>query len=132
MVTIFEDLSNELLFDIFEYFDAYQLYLTFGQLNGRLNMLLAKARVHFDLNPIPSNEFSSFARALNRNHIVSFTSRHLEKTRSWLFDNDEVLQQFSKICALTLFDVSYGIINRLHERLPILKSTLIYVNIAGM
>ncbi|CAF0985716.1 unnamed protein product [Rotaria sordida] len=130
IVTIFEDLSNELLFDIFEYLDAYQLYLTFGQLNGRFNLLLATSRVHFDLDPIPLNEFPSFTLSLNFNHILSFTSRNLEKTRSWLFDNNEVLQQFSKIRALTLFDVTYGIINRLHERLPSLKSTLIYANIA--
>ncbi|CAF3774124.1 unnamed protein product [Adineta steineri] len=129
-MTIFEDLSNELLFNIFEYFDAYQLHLTFGQLNNRFNSLLTKVRVHFDLDPIPLNEFFSFALSLNHHHILSFTSRKLEKTRSWLFDNDEVLQQFSKICALTLFDVTYGIINRLHERLPSLKSTLIYVNVA--
>ncbi|CAF1397839.1 unnamed protein product [Adineta steineri] len=131
-ITIFEDLSNELLFNIFEYFDAYQLHSTFRQLNNRFNSLLTKVRVHFDLDPIPLNEFFSFVLSLNHHQILSFTSRKLEKTRSWLFDNDDVLQQFSKISALTLFDVTYGIINRLHERLPSLKSTLIYVNVAGM
>ncbi|CAF2003591.1 unnamed protein product [Rotaria magnacalcarata] len=129
-MAMFEDLSNELLFNIFEHFDAYQLHFTFGQLNYRFNSLLANARVHFDLDPIPLNEFASFALSLNANHILSFNSRTLEKTRSWLFDNNEVLQQFSKIRALTLLNVSYGIINRLHERLPSLKSILIYVKIA--
>ncbi|CAF5180103.1 unnamed protein product, partial [Rotaria magnacalcarata] len=131
IMAMFEDLSNELLFNIFEHFDAYQLHFTFGQLNYRFNSLLANARVHFDLDPIPLNEFASFALSLNANHILSFNSRTLEKTRSWLFDNNEVLQQFSKIRALTLLNVSYGIINRLHERLPSLKSILIYVKIAG-
>ncbi|CAF5073036.1 unnamed protein product, partial [Rotaria magnacalcarata] len=131
IMAMFEDLSNELLFNIFEHFDAYQLHFTFGQLNYRFNSLLANARVHFDLDPIPLNEFASFALSLNANHILSFNSRTLEKTRSWLFDNNEVLQQFSKIRALTLLNASYGIINRLHERLPSLKSILIYVKIAG-
>ena len=131
-MTIFEDFPNELLYNIFEYFDVYQLYLTFGQLNSRFSWLLADAPVHFNLDPIPLNEYPLFALSLNLSNILSFTSRNIEKTGSWLFDNNEVLQQFSKIRALTLFDVTYGMINRLHERLPSLKNTLIYVNIAGM
>ncbi|CAF2528366.1 unnamed protein product [Rotaria sp. Silwood2] len=130
IVTIFENLSNELFLNIFEYFDAYQLHLTFGQLNSRFNSLLDNARLHFDLDSIPLHEFSSFSLSLNFNNILSFTSRNLDKTRSWLFDNNEVLQQFSLIRALTLVNVTYGIINRLHERLPNLKNTLIYVSIS--
>lgn len=126
-----EDLSNELLFHIFEYFDAYHLYFTFGQLNNRFSALIASADIHFDLDPIPLNEFAYFALSLNVSHILSFTSRTLEKTRSWLFDNNDALQQFSRIRAITLVDVSYGIINRLIERLPGLKSTLIYVRVVG-
>ncbi|CAF3770695.1 unnamed protein product [Rotaria sp. Silwood1] len=131
MVTIFEDLSNELILNIFEYFNVYQLYITFGQLNGRFSSLLNNARLHFDLDPIPMNEYASFSLLLQPMNILSFTSRNLEKTRSWLFYNNDALQQFSKIRALTLVNVTYGIINRLHERLPTLKNTLIYVNISG-
>ena len=48
--TRFESLSNDLLFDIFEYLDVYSLFNAFSGLNGRLNELLRSTPVHYESN----------------------------------------------------------------------------------
>ena len=44
-LTKFEDLSNEILFDIFEYLQGEELFTTFGGLNYRINSILNDNRV---------------------------------------------------------------------------------------
>ena len=43
----FEDLPNELILDLFDYFDLLNLLLTFYNLNNRLNTLLGQSRKNF-------------------------------------------------------------------------------------
>ena len=56
IVNQFESLSNELLLDIFEYLDVYNLYQTFYGLNHRLNNLLRLANLHIQSNSLYNNQ----------------------------------------------------------------------------
>ncbi|CAF3384046.1 unnamed protein product [Rotaria sp. Silwood1] len=51
-----ESLSNELILDIFEYFDAYNLYEAFYGLNHRINSVLQSARLHILYDPSSENK----------------------------------------------------------------------------
>ncbi|CAF3412323.1 unnamed protein product [Rotaria sp. Silwood1] len=51
-----ESLSNELILDIFEYFDAYNLYEAFYGLNHRINSVLQSARLHILYDPSNENK----------------------------------------------------------------------------
>jgi hypothetical protein len=50
MVIVLEILSNEVLMQIFEYFDAYHLFKAFFNLNSRFNQLLKDYRLRLKLN----------------------------------------------------------------------------------
>jgi hypothetical protein len=45
-ITQFEDLSNELFFEIFEYFHALDLFITFSSLNKRISSILSVTQLH--------------------------------------------------------------------------------------
>ena len=45
MATNFESMSNELLMDLFEYYDLYALLISFSSLNSRIDHLLRHSQV---------------------------------------------------------------------------------------
>lgn len=51
MISCIEDLSNELLYEIFEYFDADVLYEAFGHLNSRFHHLLFHSTFSLKVRP---------------------------------------------------------------------------------
>ncbi|CAF0744625.1 unnamed protein product [Didymodactylos carnosus] len=61
-VTTFEDLSDELCMDIYEYLDAYQLFDAFQGLNYRFNHILNdnRLRLHSDSNNISDEKFNEY------------------------------------------------------------------------
>lgn len=72
-ISTFETMSNELLMEIFEYFDLYSLYLTFYSLNYRFDSIICHSQVHVNLNQINPLYFTSF--------IGQFIHSNIEKGR---------------------------------------------------
>ena len=72
-ISTFETMSNELVMEIFEYFDLYSLYLTFYSLNYRLDSIIYHSQVHVNLNKINPLYFTSF--------IGQFIQSNIEKGR---------------------------------------------------
>ena len=67
MLTRFEDLPNELLVDIFSYFDVPNLYSTFWSLNRRLNNVLASLRnLSLRIDETQSDCIETFAEQVSR------------------------------------------------------------------
>ncbi|CAF4952474.1 unnamed protein product, partial [Rotaria sp. Silwood1] len=51
-ISTLETMSNELVMELFEYFDLYSLYLTFYSLNSRFNSIICHCQVHVSLDKI--------------------------------------------------------------------------------
>ena len=63
-ITKLEDLSTELLYEIFEYFDDYQVYQIFFQLNSRFSSFVLHwiLPIHIDLSSMSRTAFNLYRR----------------------------------------------------------------------
>ncbi|CAF3989158.1 unnamed protein product [Rotaria sordida] len=50
MITCFEDLSNEMFYELFDFFDSYDIYEIFSNLNSRFNHLIIHSSLPLRLN----------------------------------------------------------------------------------
>ena len=81
IITRLEDLSVEVLMEIFVYFTAYEIYLSFSQLNNRLNLILKSLPnlvlvIHKHLDPSVLSFFYSFkAPPLKKSQFSSKKSK---------------------------------------------------------
>ena len=116
-----ENLANELLFDLFQYFDSIHLIYAFCGLNSRFNNLLF---IHFqthslDFRSVSKHHFEN----ISQEHILSIANQIVSLG---LFSNDEtptialyfsryfMLKQFNYLQSLSLCDVnSPYILNRI-------------------
>ena len=116
-----ENLANELLFDLFQYFDSIPLIHAFCGLNSRFNNLLS---IHFqthslDFRSVSKHHFEN----ISREHILSIANQIVSLG---LFNNDEtptvalyfsryfMLKQFNYLQSLSLCDInSPYILNRI-------------------
>ncbi|CAF1628641.1 unnamed protein product, partial [Adineta ricciae] len=76
----FEDLSNELFYEIFDYFDSWSLYKAFANLNIRFQNLLFNCSYRFKINVshLEKSDIDAFCRKFlipNRHRIVSLHLR---------------------------------------------------------
>ncbi|CAF4421291.1 unnamed protein product, partial [Adineta steineri] len=60
-ITTIEHFSNEIFYEIFEYFDAYVIFNGFSNLNNRFQLLLHSSltRLKLDDNRLPSKKLFS-------------------------------------------------------------------------
>ncbi|CAF4099698.1 unnamed protein product, partial [Adineta steineri] len=77
-----EDLSSELFCEIFDYLNAFDLFLAFSSLNSRISSIIKLTRLHVIIDP-------EYCRSQ-----IKFMSRHLA------FHSDQIisLNIFDKIC----------------------------------
>src|SRR4051794_32011620 len=109
LATTLEDMSNELLMEIFELFDWCSLYFSFSSINSRFDAILAYCHsIQVDLDSIPSNKILPH---LDR-HLLSFDPHRIMALRSsinrhikFVLCNDSILDHFSFICSLTLINI---------------------------
>ena len=74
--TCLEDLSSELLFEVFDYLDGCDIYVAFGGLNNRFNNLLfdSSLMLKINLSSTPQSRIERSCRDLiipNRNRLLS-------------------------------------------------------------
>ncbi|CAF2114621.1 unnamed protein product [Rotaria magnacalcarata] len=58
----FENLANEIIYEIFEYLDVYDIYYGFYYLNNRFKNLVSNSNIHFQVNisTISKSNFESY------------------------------------------------------------------------
>lgn len=115
----FESLSNDTIFDIFDYFDGTELFYTFYGLNSRFNWLLYKEYrpFRFNFRSISKRKFD----AICQQHLPLIADQVITLS---LFDDDDTPQQiyqfYSYFSSITQFvnlrALSISNINT-HERL---------------
>ncbi|CAF3338585.1 unnamed protein product [Rotaria sp. Silwood2] len=81
-VTQFEDLSNDIFLEIFDYLDAVNIFFAFTSLNSRISSILNLINLHVNI------------RSTHYHHQVKFLSNHLK------FHSDQVisLKIYDEIC----------------------------------
>ncbi|CAF3742278.1 unnamed protein product [Rotaria sp. Silwood1] len=135
MITKFEQLPNELILTCFSYFNFYELYEIFSNLNQRFNQLIQyESKLYINLDSIPNTKFLTFCLnlnqfiATNRNYPVSVIA-HDKYKLNFIFYDDLFKDKFSKLKSLTLSNITvetiYSIIfettAKLYESLRRLK-----------
>ena len=119
--TCFEDLSNELYLDIFEYIEGFALYEAFSNLNTRFEIILADRSIRLKINPnwLFTNVQDRLINLINttRDRIIS-----LRLTRLTL--NAETLSRFTNNSSFSrLESLHLGDINS-NQCIPLLISLL--------
>lgn len=93
-LTTFENLSNELLYEIFDYLGSIGSHIIFSKLNKRFACLLNKSPLPIILR------ISDFDRFDIRQVCRDFIVPHKERVRSIRFSGDDDIQRFYDSCYL--------------------------------
>jgi hypothetical protein len=75
-ITQFEDLSNELFLEIFEYFHALDLFITFSSLNKRISSILSVTQLHIIITKLHCHyqmQILSSYLTHNAHQVISIT-----------------------------------------------------------
>ncbi|UJR32912.1 hypothetical protein I4U23_020373 [Adineta vaga] len=62
--TILEDLSNELIYEVFDYLSFRDIFIAFGKVNGRLKNLIDNYSHYLNLQQHTSNDIQIFPRSI--------------------------------------------------------------------
>ncbi|CAF4045351.1 unnamed protein product [Adineta steineri] len=132
-VSYFEDLSNEIIYEIFEYFDFYYIYKTFSNLNQRFVNLIINSNLPININ-ISSISKSTFQRYYtnkiipNRHRIKSLRITNSFSVDIILSPQDN-LSKLTRLETLILTNISSSYLRNLQYliNLPKLSSlTIVY------
>jgi hypothetical protein len=132
IASVFEDMSNELWMEIFDFLDWYSLYLSFQSLNSRFDAVLANYHtICVDLDCIPSNKIISHLGqqlpSLDPHRIMALRSSVNWHTKLILRD-DFILHRFINIRSLTLINLEYKTATILYEdRIYHILMNLVYL-----
>ncbi|UJR14501.1 hypothetical protein I4U23_001497 [Adineta vaga] len=90
MTTCFEDLSNELFYEIFDYFDICYTYETFAQLNNRFYQL-----IHYSTIPLAFN-FSLLSKKTFQHRCNSIVQPNIHRIQSLCLSHHLLIDEFFK------------------------------------
>ncbi|CAF0882408.1 unnamed protein product [Didymodactylos carnosus] len=115
MPTIFEDMYNDLFYQLFDYLDAYDIYYSFFGLNKRFNDLAEhKPTLHAN---ITSKKFRDYYQILLPLIHLRLVALKFDELQLFIKIYYSFSKQFSRIRSLTLSNV-------IVDRLPLLKCIL--------
>ncbi|CAF0872435.1 unnamed protein product [Rotaria sordida] len=122
IISSFENLSNELFYEIFDYLDGYEIYKAFSNLNSRFQVLLISSclRLKIDLRslsePLQQNSAIGIINT-NKHQIISLNMTNFDHYDSslTLFNIDS---SFSRLESLVLDDM------KSNQLIPLLVSLI--------
>lgn len=132
----FESIPNEILLDLFAYFDIIPLFHAFRGLNIRFETLLYNAHqeYHLDFQRVSKQDFDIICQQYLSTIIDRIVSLHLSESDknpglSELFlSRGFRLAQFIHLRSLTVYHINFEDIDDILDEIPHLKN-LIYLNI---
>ena len=110
-MTCFEDLSNELLYDLFEFLDTCEVLEIFPSLNDRFHRLITGSSIplHFNFSGMTRSMFHRYCEgsvAPNTHRITALTFPHqLSVDHFW---TQFALDSFAQLRSLVLNDMTYS------------------------
>ncbi len=120
-VTHFEDLSNDLIYEIFEYIDAYHIYEGFFNLNTRFQNLLINSTVPIKINisSLSKSTFQSYYTHFIMPNKHRIKSLHLSNpfTIDFFFSSTEDILKCSRLETLILHNIEPKCLENLLLRL---------------
>ncbi|UJR08266.1 hypothetical protein I4U23_012539 [Adineta vaga] len=125
-MTIFETLPNEILIEIFEYFNGFDIFLSFNQLNSRLNHLIRTIPIHLNFQHIHKTLFDQFCLLIQSNSSIKqqISSLILSNKDTCgqidLFLSNFSLKDFPILRSLTFIQIEQQNINQIKSILPFL------------
>ena len=111
----FENLPNELFYEIFGYFNGFELYKTFSNLNTRFQNLIATSFLNFKLGGSSSYSQLDLQRIVepNRHRTTSLCLKRIWNDSS-AFTTFTIDSSFSRLESLAIYGIkSYDILPRL-------------------
>ena len=112
MITKFEQFPNELILICFSYFNFYELYEMFFNLNQRFNQLTQyESKLYINLDAVPNTKHLTFYLNLSKfietsqNYPLSVIVHDKHKLRIIFYD-DLFKDKFSKLKSLTLSNIT--------------------------
>jgi hypothetical protein len=130
MITKFEQLSNELILIVFDYFDFYQLYEIFSYLNQRfMKLILHQSKISIDFNSIPDGKFLKFCLHLHQclktsqNYPLSIHADDQHKF-TLILKEDFFTEKFSKLKSLSIAYIDISTLSQaiFNEKTKLYKS----------
>ncbi|CAF0779182.1 unnamed protein product [Rotaria sordida] len=130
IISYFENLSNELFYEIFDYLDGYEIYKAFSNLNTRFEVLLTSSSLRLKIDLRYQKETilqycSTYVVVPNKHRIISLRSSNHDDYNSEMFLTN-VSPQLEVLRIDTFRDVTYLDANR-WER--IISRHLLHLNI---
>jgi hypothetical protein len=112
-------MSNELLMELFEYYDCYSLFFSFGSLNSRISNILYRCQVFVDLDRVQPIDFIDFfAHVLPQINPKNIRSLHASKSyQMMVLANDKSLIYFTSIRSISLIDIPLNVIEQMISRI---------------
>ncbi|CAF1137981.1 unnamed protein product [Adineta steineri] len=119
-----ESLPNEILIEIFEYLNAFEIFYSFDQLNIRLYSLIRNIPLHLNFEYCRKTIFDQFCTLLKLNPIIK------ERIYSLILSNKDTcgqidlflsffsLEEFSHLRSLTLIQIEKTNVHKLKLMLP--------------
>jgi len=111
-ISSFEDLSNELLYDVLDYFDLSEIFYSFHQLNQRIQNVIFNSRLPLKCQRVETFDqlFDKFCRQMiipNRHRILSLRlSNHFQCMK--FFNIHPIDPSFEHLQSLTLHETTYN------------------------
>ncbi|CAF1146161.1 unnamed protein product [Adineta steineri] len=122
LTTHFEDLSNELIYQIFELLDSYDVYIIFSNLNLRIENLLTNSnlRINVDLSSISKSNFQHYYKEIIIPHQLRINSIRL--TNLFIYNHSfSPLRKLTSLCQLEKLIIHNIQMNYLEELLISLR-----------
>ncbi|CAF1452423.1 unnamed protein product [Adineta steineri] len=126
-ITRIEHFSNEIFYEIFEYFDAYVIFNGFSNLNNRFQLLLNSSltRLKLDDNRLPSKKlfFNNYKEILDyRYHQIISLHSFGENTTKIISTIQSNLSSFQSLQSLVLYCIKSDILSSLIHQLASLPN----------
>jgi hypothetical protein len=124
--TSFEHLANEIIYEVFEYLDAYHIYQSFFNLNTRFQNLLLHVNVpiQFDISNLSKSTFqhyyTDFIRPIQHRMKILHLSDPI--TIEYIFPVEENISIYSQLQKLFLDHIESKYLEDLLHRLAVLPS----------
>ncbi|CAF4868939.1 unnamed protein product [Rotaria sp. Silwood1] len=112
-------MSNELLMEMFEYYDLYSLFFSFCSLNSRIDNILHYCQVSIDLDLVQPIDLVDFlAHTLSQINPKNIRSLHASKSHQiMVLAFDKSLIYFTYIRSLSLSNIQSSIIESMVSRI---------------
>ena len=134
--SVFEDLANEIYYEIFEYIDIYDVYQGFFDLNKRFRSILKDSNIPIQINisTMTKTKFECYYKKimLPNKHRINYLRLSNPFTSDIVFSPPDIITQFIQLETLVLDNINQKSFNNISSELLLLpKLHSLIISFAG-